>query len=116
MILAVFFSVRVTQKHPAQNHRNVFRRKEGRSSPQPFSQNAHCNQGTYLARSSKIALKSVLAAKVRLGDATLKKLYANKDAYVSRANRRLDELIAEGWFLPEYADAIRRDIQAAEIP
>jgi len=25
-------------------------------------------------------------------------------------------LIAEGWFLPEYAEAIRRDIQAAEIP
>ena len=44
------------------------------------------------------------------------KLYANHDAYVSRAKRRLDELIAEGWFLPEYAEAIRREIQMKEIP
>jgi len=46
----------------------------------------------------------------------MRKLYANHNAYVSRANRRLDELIVEGWFLPEYAEAIRRDIQMTEIP
>jgi hypothetical protein len=61
-------------------------------------------------------LCQLAGTKARLPDATLKKLYPTKEEYVRRANRRLDELIAEGWFLPEYADAIRKDIQAVEIP
>jgi hypothetical protein len=60
-------------------------------------------------------LCSLGGTKVRLPDATLKKLYANKEDYVRKANRRLDELIAGGWFLPEYADAIRKDIHSADI-
>src|SRR5438309_11827520 len=66
MVFAVFFPIRVTQKHPAQSPRNVLRRKGGRSSPQPFSQNAHCNHGTYRARALIIDLKSASTAKVRL--------------------------------------------------
>jgi len=61
-------------------------------------------------------LCQLAGTKVRLPDATLKKLYASKEDYVTRANRRLDTLVAEGWFLPEYADAIRRDIQATDLP
>jgi hypothetical protein len=61
-------------------------------------------------------LCQLAGTKVRLPDATLKKLYPSKNEYVIRANRRLDELVAEGWFLPEYADAIRRDIQGADLP
>jgi hypothetical protein len=61
-------------------------------------------------------LCSLGGTKVPLPDAALKKLYTNKEDYVRKANRRLDELIAEGWFLPEYADAIRKDIQAANVP
>jgi hypothetical protein len=53
---------------------------------------------------------------LRLPDSVLKKLYANKEDYVAQANRRLDELIAEVWFLPEYADSVRGEILATEIP
>ncbi len=56
-------------------------------------------------------LCQLAGTKAPLPDATLKKLYPSKAEYVTRANRRLDELIAEGWFLPEYAEAIRRDIE-----
>jgi hypothetical protein len=51
-----------------------------------------------------------------LPDTMLRKLYADKNDYVQRANRRLDELIGDGWFLPEYAESIRKDIQATAIP
>jgi hypothetical protein len=61
-------------------------------------------------------LCSLGGTKVPLPDATLKKLYSSKEEYVRKANRRLDELIAAGWFLPEYADAIRKDIQNANVP
>jgi hypothetical protein len=61
-------------------------------------------------------LCQLAGTKVPLPDATLKKLYPSKTEYVTRANRRLDELIAEGWFLPEYAETIRRDIQGLNLP
>jgi hypothetical protein len=61
-------------------------------------------------------LCQLAGTEVRLPDTTLRKLYANKDDYAARANRRLDELIAEGWFLPEFAESIRKDIQATDIP
>ena len=61
-------------------------------------------------------LCQLAGTEVRLPEATLRKLYTNKDEYVRRAERRLTELIAEGWFLPEYAEAIRSDIKATDIP
>jgi len=61
-------------------------------------------------------LCQLAGTKVRLPDATLKKLYPSKNDYVTRANERLDKLIADGWFLPEYAAAIRRDIQGTDLP
>jgi len=61
-------------------------------------------------------LCQLAGTKVRLPDATLKRLYASKAEYITRANARLDALIAEGWFLPEYAEAIRRDIQSTDLP
>ena len=61
-------------------------------------------------------LCQLAGTEVRLPDSTLRKLYANKDDYVARANRRLNELIAAGWFLPEYTESIRKDIQATDIP
>ena len=51
-----------------------------------------------------------------LPDATLKKLYPNKGAYVTKVRQRLDQLIAEGWFLPEYVDMVRRDADATPLP
>src|SRR5687767_11779638 len=47
--------------------------------------------------------------KVPLPDAKLRQLYRGKDDYVARVERRLKELISEGWFLPEYADMVRAD-------
>jgi hypothetical protein len=54
--------------------------------------------------------------KVALPPATLKKLYKSKSDYVSVVDRRLKELISQGWFLPEYADLVRSDASTAQIP
>jgi hypothetical protein len=43
----------------------------------------------------------------------LRSLYGSHDRYVNRVNQRLNELIDEGWFLPEMAAAVRRE--AAEF-
>jgi len=54
--------------------------------------------------------------KVPLADAALRKLYRNQADYAGRVDQRLKQLISEGWFLPEYADAVRADARAARIP
>jgi hypothetical protein len=54
--------------------------------------------------------------KVPLPEATLKKIHSSTSQYASHVERRLTELIAEGWFLPEYADAVRADVKATHIP
>jgi hypothetical protein len=54
--------------------------------------------------------------KVMLSDATLKKLYKSRRDYQDRVNKRLDALVKEGWFLPEYADDVRKDAAATKIP
>ena len=54
--------------------------------------------------------------KVRLPDATLKNLYRNTADYEDRVNKRLDALVKEGWFLPEYVDDARKDAAAIRIP
>jgi len=40
---------------------------------------------------------------------SLSALYKNKGNYLSQVNRRLMELIREGWMLPEYAEDVRGD-------
>lgn len=54
--------------------------------------------------------------KVPLPANTLKKLYPRRDQYAAAVERRLGELIAQGWFLPEYADMVRRDAQQTQLP
>ncbi len=54
--------------------------------------------------------------KVMLPDATLKKLYKSSADYQDRVNKRLDALVSEGWFLPEYVDDVRKDARAVRIP
>jgi hypothetical protein len=61
-------------------------------------------------------LCQLAGTKVRLPDATLKKLYPARGDYTRKAEQRLNELIAQGWFLPEYADSVRRDVQATPLP
>jgi hypothetical protein len=46
---------------------------------------------------------------------TLNGLYKNKGSYISAVNRRLMELVREGWMPPEYAEDVRADAQAIDI-
>lgn len=46
--------------------------------------------------------------KVPLPDETLRRLYKDAD-YVARVEKRLQELIAAGWFLPEYREMVLAD-------
>jgi hypothetical protein len=54
--------------------------------------------------------------KVPLQQTTLGKLYKTSADYQDRVNKRLTELIKEGWFLPEYANDVRNDAKAVRIP
>jgi len=54
--------------------------------------------------------------KVPLADDVLKKSYRGSGDYVARVEQRLKELIAEGWFLPEYAGMVRADAKLVRIP
>jgi alpha/beta hydrolase family protein len=53
---------------------------------------------------------------VPLAPEALRRLYKSKDDYVAQVDRRLKELVDAGWFLPEYADAVRADARAARVP
>ena len=59
--------------------------------------------------------KALEACKRGLPDAILVKLYKNSDGYQKRVNARLAELVKEGWFLPEYADDVRKDAKGVRI-
>ena len=48
--------------------------------------------------------------------ATLERLYRDHADYVEQFERRLDELVAEGWLLHEDADEMRAEAEEAEIP
>jgi hypothetical protein len=54
--------------------------------------------------------------KVPLKTETLRRLYKGKDDYVARVERRLNELIAQGWFLEEYANDVRADARGVVLP
>jgi hypothetical protein len=54
--------------------------------------------------------------RVAYDEETLRELYRSHGAYTSRVNRRLMDLIREGWMLPEYAEDVRADALAAPIP
>ena len=47
--------------------------------------------------------------------ATLQKLYSSKTQYTDRVEQRLKQLIADGWFLPEYAEMVRADVKATSL-
>ena len=46
----------------------------------------------------------------------LQRLYTSKNGYVAKVDRRLKELIDAGWFLPEYADAVRAEARKVAFP
>jgi Alpha/beta hydrolase domain len=47
---------------------------------------------------------------------TLQRLYEDHSDYVQRFNRRLDELIDQGWLLAEDAEDLRNEAEKAEVP
>jgi len=59
---------------------------------------------------------SIAGWRIAFHEETLRDLYKNKGAYIGQLNQRLMELVREGWVLPEYAEDIRADAQAIEIP
>lgn len=61
-------------------------------------------------------LCSIAGWRVPYNEETMRELYRNHGAYISRLNRRLMELVREGWMLPEYADDVRSDAHAVDIP
>jgi len=61
-------------------------------------------------------LCQLAGTKVPLAEATLKTLYPKKGQYANHVERRLTELISQGWFLPEYADMVRGDAKATQFP
>jgi alpha/beta hydrolase family protein len=46
----------------------------------------------------------------------MRKLYRNTSDYAERVDTRLKQLVSEGWFLPEYVDAVKADVKATAIP
>jgi hypothetical protein len=61
-------------------------------------------------------LCQLAGTEVPLPDATLKMLYKNKGDYESKVSKRLNELVKEGWFLPEYVDSVKADVRAQALP
>ena len=61
-------------------------------------------------------LCQLAGTEVPLSDATLRKMYPAKARYTEAVNRRLQELVAQGWFLPEYVEMVRTDAASAPVP
>jgi hypothetical protein len=58
---------------------------------------------------------SIAGWRIAYDEDTLNHIYRNKGAYISAINRRLMDLVRDGWMLPEYADDVRADAQAIDI-
>jgi Alpha/beta hydrolase domain len=60
-------------------------------------------------------LCQLAGTEVPLPAATLQKVHSSKTQYTERVEQRLKQLIADGWFLPEYADMVRADVKATSL-
>jgi len=58
---------------------------------------------------------SIAGWRIAYDEERLNGLYKNKGSYISAVNKRLMELVREGWMLPEYAEDVRADAQAIDI-
>jgi hypothetical protein len=61
-------------------------------------------------------LCQLAGTKVPLPEATLRTLYRDRNDYVAKVEQGLEQLIADGWFLPEYAAMVLADAKAASLP
>jgi hypothetical protein len=53
---------------------------------------------------------------VPLASDRLKRLYPDASSYRARLTQRLEALVKAGWFLPEYVDAVQKDVAATTLP
>jgi hypothetical protein len=58
----------------------------------------------------------VVGVEEPLPEDTLSRLYRDHDDYVDRFNRRLDELVEEGWLLTQDAEAMRAEANGVVAP
>jgi catechol 2,3-dioxygenase-like lactoylglutathione lyase family enzyme len=79
----------------------------------PVATNGVMGKGKTIAQDRLCLLAGT---KVPLKADALQRLYKSKDDYVARVDRRLTELIAQGWFLEEYAADVRADARATAVP
>jgi hypothetical protein len=61
-------------------------------------------------------LCQLAGTEVRLPDETLRALYRSKEDYAAKVTGRLKELVAEGWYLPEYAAVVQSGVDSRKIP
>jgi hypothetical protein len=59
---------------------------------------------------------SIAGWRLPYDEPALRALYKNHGAYISSISHRLKDLEREGWMLPEYAEDVRADAHAIEIP
>jgi hypothetical protein len=61
-------------------------------------------------------VRGVVGVELPLPKETLARLYRDHADYVDRFTRRVDELAAEGWLLPEDVDEMRTEAEKADVP
>ena len=61
-------------------------------------------------------LCQLAGTKVPLAADVLGSRYRSQDDYIARIEQRLKQLVAEGWFLPEYAGMVLADSKASSLP
>lgn len=72
---------------------------------------------TYLARApGEDPFRGMIGLQVPFPRQKLVELYGTHDAYVARVKKRVDELVTEGWILPEHADELRAEAEQSDIP
>jgi hypothetical protein len=63
-----------------------------------------------------VPVRGVVGIELPIPEETLARLYRDHADYVERFTRRVDELVAEGWLLPEDVDEMRTEAEKADVP
>jgi Alpha/beta hydrolase domain len=72
---------------------------------------------TYIARApGGDMFRGMIGLEVPFPKQKLLDLYGTHDRYVAHVKECLDQLVAQGWILPEYADELRAEAEQSDIP
>ncbi|HEY7104887.1 MAG TPA: alpha/beta hydrolase domain-containing protein [Acidimicrobiia bacterium] len=63
-----------------------------------------------------VPARGVVGIQKPIPQETLARMYRDHADYVERFTKRVDELVAEGWLLPEDADEMRTEAEKADVP